>query len=166
MSGDANQAKLPPERAARVWIFQANPKRYRILDSLRTETEELWNIRQHVEEIAPGDRVLIWLCGDDAGIYALGTVTTAAVIRPDTPEGQAYWNDKPAGKRPIARAKVRYDRKLLERPVLKAFLVNDPDLWNLSVMRQPRGTNFPVRENEWGSLQDWFVDAAEPSVSD
>lgn len=158
MSGDTQRADSLRERGPRVWIFQANPTRYRILDSLRHESEELWNLRQHVREVALGDRVLIWLSGNEAGIYAIGTVTTAPTVIPDSPEGQSYWNVKSEGKRAIARVSVRYDRKLLEKPLLKDIIVCDPDLWNLRVVRQPRGTNFPVRDGEWTALQAWLND--------
>lgn len=46
----------------------------------------------------------------------------------------------------------------LEAPLLKAFIICDPDLWNLSIVRQPRGTNFPVRDGEWKALQGWLVE--------
>lgn len=160
MSGSTPQAARSPERGPRIWIFQANPARYRILESLQTETEEYWNLRQHAREVAPGDRVLIWLSGEEAGVYALGTVTTAPILTADSPTGQAYWNDKAAGKRTRARVWVRYERVLLDRPLLKDFIACDPDLWNLAILRQPRGTNFPVTDAEWRALRGWLEDSA------
>lgn len=157
-SGSARGATTPPEHGPRTWIFQANPTKYRILESLRTETKELWNLNQHIREIMPGDRVLIWISGEKAGIYALGTIATAPILTADSPTGQAYWNDKAAGRQIKARVWVRYDRVLLDRPLLKDFIVCDPDLWNLMIVRQPRATNFPVTDAEWRALQEWLED--------
>ena len=74
----------------------------------------------------------------------------------DTPIGQAYWNDKKSATKVIPRVWVRYDRTFLDRPLLRDFIQCDPALWNLSILQQPRGTNFPVREAEWLALRDWF----------
>lgn len=128
MSGSARSAGKPRRQGTRTWIFQANPAKYRISDSLRAEREEYWNLRQHATEVTLGDRVLIWLSGKRAGVYALGTVVSAATETADSPTGQAYWNDKKAGERPIPRVWVRYDHILLDRPLLKEFIACDPDL--------------------------------------
>lgn len=156
MNGDAPRPARSPERRPRTWIFQANPAKYRIADSLRAEEEEYWNLRQHAREVAPGDRVLIWLSGKRAGVYALGTVRSAPIDTSDSPAGQAYWNDERAGQRMIPRVRVRYDRVLVDRPLLRDFIACDPDLWNLIILRAPQGTNFTVTEEEWQALRGWL----------
>ena len=156
MSGSARRPIRSPETGPRTWIFQANPKMYKITTSLRAEQEEYWNLRQYAREIAPRDRVLIWLCGTKAGIYALGTVASPATDSADTMTGQGYWNEKEEGEKVLPRAWVRYERVFLERPLLKAFIECDPDLWNLSILQQPRGTNFPVTDDEWRALEGWL----------
>jgi hypothetical protein len=143
-------------RLPRTWIFQANPNKYQIETSLQVDRDDMWNLRQHHKDVDVGDRVLIWIAGKNAGIYAVGTVTTSPVITPDTPKGIEYWNDKQEGYRPIARVWVRYDRILIDRPLLRDFLLCDPDLWNLSILRNPRGTNFKVTSAEWQSLKLWL----------
>ncbi len=158
MSGADPRRPGSPSRRPRTWIFQANPSRYRILESLRTESEEYWNLRQRAREVAPGDRVLIWLSGDEAGVYALGTVMSAPILTVDSPTGQGYWNDKAERKRARSRVRVRYDRVLLDRPLFKDFIACDPDLWNLAILRQPRATNFPVTGAEWRALRRWLED--------
>lgn len=149
---------------SRSWIFQANPDRYRIHESLRRENEEWWNLNQHATKVAAGDRVLIWICGNRAGIYALGTVTSEPVKTADSLVGQNYWLDPVSGTRVKARVRVRYDQVLLDRPLLKPYLEADPSLWNLQILRSPRGTNFQVSAEEWLAIQEWINDGAtEPS---
>jgi hypothetical protein len=140
----------------RTWIFQANPVLYRISESLRVEQEEKWNLRQHQRLVQVGDRVLIWIAGKRAGIYAVGMVKTPPVVESDSPKGVGYWNDKRQGYRPIARVWIRYDQVFLTRPLLRDFLRCDPDLWNLKILRNPRGTNFAVSEDEWLAIKTWL----------
>lgn len=141
----------------RVWIFQANLNQYRVLESLRLEKEELWNLRQHAKDVQVGDRVLIWISGKLAGIYALGTVCTDAVIRPDSVSGISYWISKRDGQRPMARVLVHYDKIFTDKPLLKTFIQCDPALWNLKILLSPRGTNFTVSEEEWLAIQGWLA---------
>lgn len=147
----ANVRRLP-----RTWIFQANPNMYDIETSLRAERHEKWNLRQHRKDVDVNDRVLIWISGKKAGIYAVGTVTSPPIITADTPQGIDYWTDKRNGRRAIARVNVRYDRILINHPLLRDFLLCDPDLWSLSILRYAQGTNFPVTEPEWQALKVWL----------
>lgn len=55
-------------------------------------------------------------------------------------------------------ARVRYERILIDRPLLKVFLEADPNLWDLKIIRSPRGTNVSLQESEWRALTDWLDD--------
>lgn len=145
-------------RGQRTWIFQANPNKYRIEESLQIEGAELWNLNQHTTEVEVGDRVLVWISGRKAGIYAIGTVTTSPLLQADSTTGQEYWRDPREGRRAKARVGVRYDRVLLDRPLGKTYLEWDPQLRNLAILRRPRGTNFTVSEEEWAALRVWLED--------
>ena len=161
MSGE--EQALPedaPISGPQCWIFQANPSRYRIHESLRKESEEWWNLNQHADDVRVGDRVLIWISGSDAGVYALGTVVAPPIVTPDSATGQAYWLEAEQGKRAKPRVRVRYDRVLIDRPLLKAYLEADPNLWSLRILQFPRGTNFPVEHEEWRVIQEWLDAAA------
>jgi len=156
ISAPAVQPSNQVARTRSTWIFQANPSMYRIEDSLGVEREEKWNLRQHRRAVQLDDRVLIWMAGKRAGIYAIGTVKTSPVIESDSPKGIGYWNDKRQGYRPIARVQVLYERVFLDRPLLRDFLLCDPELWNLKILRNPRGTNFAVTEPEWIAIKVWL----------
>jgi hypothetical protein len=139
--------------SSRVWIFQANPKKYRIEDALQAEQSEYWSLNQHVQDIHDGDRVLIWLSGSNAGIYAVGTVVGEPVLQMDSPAGISYWRDPAEGKKLKPRALVRYDEVFLDCPLEKALLQLDPLLSNMRIMRFAQGTNFPVTEAEWQAIK-------------
>ncbi len=144
----------------RTWIFQANPKKYEIFDTLKLG-EELWNLRQHANDVRVGDRVLIWICGEDAGIYATGTVMTSPVRMSDSPEGIKHWQNPLEGRRSQPRGLVRYDRLFLDKPLRKVYLQSDPKLWDMKILQFPRGTNFALSEEEWEALKWWLDDSDE-----
>lgn len=139
-----------------TWIFQANPNKYDIFTSLKKEKQEYWNLNQQAKKIKMGDRVLIWISGSEAGIYAIGTVISEVIFRPDSPKGISYWFKKSSGKAKKPRVLVRYEKIFIEEPLLKIFLRYDPNLTNLNIIRSPQGTNFPVTKEEWLAIQDWI----------
>jgi hypothetical protein len=59
-----------------AWVFQANPKRFDLLQALQDRGTQTWSVNQHRQDIQPGDRVWFRLTGPDAGIYAVGQVTS------------------------------------------------------------------------------------------
>jgi 5-methylcytosine-specific restriction protein B len=139
-----------------TWIFQANPNKYRIEESLQVEQAEYWNLNQHARKVRAGDRVLIWISGKDAGIYALGTVVDDPYSRPDSPAGISYWYNPVEGQQVKPRVLVRYNRIFLDRPLHKVFLEFDPVLSNMKILRFAQGTNFAVTEEEWLAINSWL----------
>ncbi|MBI4494719.1 MAG: EVE domain-containing protein [Chloroflexi bacterium] len=144
--------------ARRAWIFQANPARYRIFETLATQPVERWNLRQHCKGVRVGDRVYIWVAGEAAGIYAVGTVLTSPEIAPDSPIGIRHWTDPAEGKRLIARVDVCYDRIMLDHPLLKEYLQADPILRDLTILHAPRGTNFALSGGQANAIEEWLSD--------
>jgi predicted RNA-binding protein with PUA-like domain len=151
-----SNSKNKLQQQVRTWMFQANPNKYRIEDSIRIEDEEYWNLNQHSKKIHKGDRVLVWISGQEAGIYAIGTVATEPVMMPDSPKGLTYWTKSSDGQRLKPRVLVKYKMKLYDTPLLKKFLQCDPALWDLRIIQFPRGTNFPVTEEEWKAIKVWL----------
>ncbi|GAA5531529.1 EVE domain-containing protein [Herpetosiphon gulosus] len=147
-----------PPVTQNTWIFQAHPSLYRINEALKIEPKELWNINQHAKKVRRGDRALIWISGDHAGIYAIGTVQHDPIMQPDSDIGQAYWIDKRRGQAVKPRVEVVYDRILLNRPLSKAMLRTDLALIGLSILRYQRGTVFPVTPQEWMAIETWLED--------
>jgi predicted Mrr-cat superfamily restriction endonuclease len=64
------------EDRSRAWVFQANPKRFDLLQALDADSAVTWSVNQHRQDIQPGDRVWFRITGSEAGIYAVGRVTS------------------------------------------------------------------------------------------
>ncbi|MDZ7860952.1 MAG: endonuclease NucS [Candidatus Krumholzibacteriota bacterium] len=134
-----------------TWIFQGNPQRYDILNSLSDNeigNNIHWSVNQHKRKIKKNHIGLIWMSGKDAGIYALTRIETDPALRKDHPAERKYWlND--SEKEEAVRVEMTILKRLLNKPILKKDLLKINELNNLSILRHYQGTNFPVKDTEW-----------------
>ena len=139
---------------SKVWIFQANPERYDILNAVADESlnEDVWLVNQNKDYIKKGDIMLIWMSGKEGGIYAVTDIMSNPEYMYDSPESTKYWLSEEDQSKKKLRVKYKYKLKLVNNPILKEELKNIPELKNLAIFRQPQGTNFPVSTKEWGVI--------------
>ena len=141
-----------------VWIFQANPNRYDILNSLGDReigNSIHWLVKQYSGKIHKGHIALIWMSGRDAGIYALTRVESEPAVMNESDAECKYWlNDQDQ----LSKNRVRLTvlRRFVNKPILKTELLQIPALSRLSILRQFQGTNFPVRNSEWAEISSLF----------
>lgn len=134
------------------WLFQGNPKYYRIIDAIRDFEQMPWLVTRYTKEIVVGDGVLIWKAGQNSGIYAIAEIIEPPQIL-DTVPDIGYWIDKSRlGTKPQAR--IRFTTKLLEKPLLREQLKHDSVLKDLMVIRVPNGTNYKVVPQEWQQVHE------------
>jgi hypothetical protein len=129
------------ERPKHVWLFGANKEWYDLTKEVKRRKGHDWNVECYREHrLRPGDTVLLWQSGADAGIYSLGELTSE-VYR----SGKKWLVD------------IRYDHRynhLLTSPLLKSDLCKDPVLKNLNIIRMPRGRNpFRIYDEQWEALR-------------
>jgi EVE domain len=129
------------------WLFQANPKYSRILEAIQQLDGIYWLVTRYDKEIAPGNRVLVWIAGKQAGIYAIAEVAAAPQFM-DMPPDIDIWT-MPIRARARFYAPVTFQQKLLDAPLLKSVLRYDRILYEMEVIRRPRNTNFRVSEEQW-----------------
>jgi len=145
-----------------VWIFQTNPKYFKMIEKLKHGSDmDTWRIMRFRREIKKGDTVLVWIAGHDAGIYALGEVTSHPVEMLADRETLLYSTEEykqsyPISQKPCTRAWVQYKKKFIEKPILKEHLKDNSVLKNLPIIRQPQGTNFRVTKEEWEELKKFL----------
>lgn len=135
------------------WLFQGNPKYYRVVEAIHDFAEMPWPVTRYAKLITPGDQVLVWICGTQAGIYALAEVTTEPELMPHPPDLQ-YWIDKSrVGQKP--QVMLRFTQKWLEQPLRRIETQQDEVLKDLAVLRQPNCTNYKVTTEQWHKVLDW-----------
>jgi 5-methylcytosine-specific restriction enzyme B len=133
------------------WLFQANPKMYDLSAALKdfnVGDEDDWTVSRFADEMQPGDQVTLWQGGPQAGIYALGILTSSAFER-DAPEWAQNAGASIHGH--TTAVAFRYTH-ILNKPLLKPELVRDPILRDLTVILSPQGTNFRVTPEQWSAL--------------
>jgi predicted RNA-binding protein with PUA-like domain len=142
-----------------VWIFQSNPNRYDILNALSALKEHSWQVNRYKDEIKKGDIALIWMSGKDAaGIYAVGEIVKDPSWKQDYPEEEKYWiNDDDKGKTRWG-VFITINYNLVNSPMYKNYLKDIKELKELSIIKQPQGTNFRVKEEEWPFIKKMIMD--------
>lgn len=149
------QNNIIPE-SDNVWIFQANPNRYDILNALSGEemgSEIHWLVNQHKNEISKGHLGLIWLSGKESGIYAVTEIVTDPKLMREPISEEKYWIDAIDKDSEKLRVKMRILENLVNNPVSKNTIKETPGLEKMSIFRYSQGTNFPVSIDEWNLLR-------------
>lgn len=138
----------------RVWIFQANPQRYDVLNALADESlnDDVWLVSRYQNEIHTGHIGLIWMSGKESGIYAVVDVTSNPQMLLDSEQSTKYWVSESDKRQMMLRVKIRYKLKLINNPIFKQELKNIPELDEMEIFRRPIGTNFKVTNNEWQAI--------------
>lgn len=134
------------------WLFQGNPKYYRITEAIRDFEQMPWLVTRYAQLMAVGDGVLIWKAGEKAGIYAIAEIVELPKFLDKQPD-LSYWIDKSRlGSKP--QTMIRFTHKLLETPLLRGNLKQDSVLQSLSVIRQPNATNYKITPEEWQRVEE------------
>lgn len=143
----------------RAWLFQANPARWRIFDFVRDHPDEMdadwnWSCWRFRDQISVGDPCGLWITGSPAhrGVYAVGRIVGEPY---QATEHSDYWTDPADGRRVRWFIDMRFERWMLEEPVLAADLRADPRFAGASIMRTPRFANpHPLDEAQWRAVLD------------
>ncbi len=161
--------KTPPYDAedesarADVWIFQANPAYYDIDRALRSLPEIEWTVRQHRRRVHAGDRVYIWRSGAQAGIVAVASVATEPVDSAPDPAEDAFYLRREEFSKVEPRVRIAIDR-VLEQPLLRSELQQDPILAELGVIRFANATVHEVKPEEDERLRELLNEQESPAV--
>jgi len=142
------------------WLFQGNPKYFRVLEAIRDFEQMYWTITRYAKEIAVGDGVLLWVAGEHAGVYAIAEVIEPAQHLTEELD-IGYWFER-TQNRDVPQCKIRFTRKLLEKPLLKETLKDDSVLQDLAVIRQPNATNYKVTPEQWQRVYELKGSAIAP----
>ena len=139
-----------------VWIFQANPQRFDILNALADEEmkEDVWLVSRYKDKIQKGDIGIVWMCGKDGGIYALTEIMSNPEFMGEPEVSAKYWMSAAEKNQIRLRVKLKYTLKMPDNPIFREELKSIPELKDMVIFRQPQGTNFPVRQKEWKVISE------------
>lgn len=130
-----------------TWIFQGNPSYYAIRAAVQELREVAWRTNQYRNKIQHGDRVYIWESGPAGGIVAVARVLAAPCLMLGRPEEYKFVLNHEMLPDEVYRVPLEIVRIVM--PILMRQEIRSlPVLSNLSILRRPNATNFPVTANE------------------
>ena len=147
--------RIQTPKTDKVWIFQANPQRYDIMNALADDKIGNiihWLVNQHKKDIKKGHLGIIWLSGKEAGIYVVTEILSNPKIMQEPESEKKYWADNSDKNDNKLRVKMKIINNLLNKPISKDTIKKTKGLENLSILRYYQGTNFPVKLNEWSEI--------------
>lgn len=139
---------------AKAWILQSNPDRHDIDAALQALEEIHWRVPQHTAEISPGDSVVIWRAGPDAGIVGIGTVAGHPRAAPIPPAEHRFQLAEQEGG-VATRVPVRV------RPcdfVPRSDVASLPEMQSHQILTAPRVTVYPLEAAQWEALRSRLPD--------
>ena len=135
-------------RPGKTFIFQGNPDLWDFdsyLDTAKSGDVDNWKVSQAKNQMSTGDRVLFWKSGEEAGIYATGTLIGEPYLR-DADERLKIDDENELG--------IDYQyRGSISPPLLKDELIEHPILKDLGVIKFPNATNYQLDADEWGAIR-------------
>ncbi len=132
------------------WIFQANPDYYNLPAALKENVIRSWKVNQFKKEIKEGDKLILWMSGQNAGIYALATIDSSVQKLIEHPDELRYYKAETLFDNETERVEISIDYNLVSNPVLKKDIITHPILQYLTHGRQ--GTNFKANENQYNAI--------------
>ena len=152
-----------PESSSAVnyWVFQGNPAQYRIVDSLRDNALRSWRVTAHAQRIKPGDKVILWMTGPQAGCYALAQVDSALYTGLDE-ESEAYYQTNQSDEEPTQRVKLKILLNLWDRPITRKNLQGFPAFLRFNGGNQ--GTNFTAIRSQYEIIEELVQPTILPGV--
>ncbi len=137
------------------WVFQGNPKIYDVPQALKAEVLKSWTVKAHKESIKSGDKFILWLTGDNSGVYALGEVVSEPMDLKEEPEELSFYRDQ-IHQDNATRVEIRITHNLVNSPITKEKIQNTRELANLKVGMQ--GTNFKATEAEYLKILELSIE--------
>lgn len=131
------------------WIFQANPLMWDIIKALENENVKTWQVNQHKKKIKKGDKFILYVTGENAGIYGTGIVDSDVFKRTDMDVEKEYSIDG-FGQKKIDRVEVSIGHLWVNNPILKNEILEHRKLEKLQIGNQ--GTNFSATKKQYEEI--------------
>ncbi|MBL7472221.1 AAA family ATPase [Robertkochia sediminum] len=128
------------------WVFQGNPKVFDFETSIRERILTDWTVSAHKDKIKVGDKVILWITGDQAGCYALAEVTSEPHPNIASPDDHLWKGEDTSA----LKAGIRITHNFVDHPVLSEYIKGVEELNDLKVGNQ--GTNFSATEEEYQAI--------------
>jgi len=144
------------------YIFQGNPDIFDINTYIADNYEIQWQVRQHIKDVHVGDVVFIWRASGKkkavSGIVALAEVLTEPDMLKDEFSSQQLWLDD-ENHSEARRVKLKILKKCIasKEVVKRDWLLDDPILKEIKILKSASGTNFQISTQQGQRLNDLCI---------
>jgi len=129
---------LDQKEEPNYWIFQFNPKEWDLRKEWDNYTKnEWWRVTAHKDKIKQGDKVILWMTGDESGCYALCEINSDVGFNKEE-------------NKDIVQMKITHNLK--DSPVLKQELLVHPEFDVFYGGKQ--GTNYTATKAQYDVIID------------
>jgi hypothetical protein len=146
------------EEEVNYWIFQGNQKIYNVSQALQDNAIKSWSVKSHKESIKIGDKIILWVSGKYAGVYALAEVSSDVFESKDDESEMKYYVDSRSNEI-SSRVSIEITHNLSTNPIFKNQIEGIEALKDLKAGSQ--GTNFKSTKIEY----ETFLKLAESKRS-
>ncbi|MFC6861211.1 McrB family protein [Zunongwangia atlantica] len=146
-----SKINLHREKTINYWIFQSAPKIFNLEKALRGGHVKSWKVAAHKDSIQPGDKVILWETGINAGCYALAEVISDVGKFEDKDFQKQYYLNKEILE-VSDRVKIKILNYLADKPVLWKNIKNLQEFQNFNAGN--RGTNFKATKEQFQKIKE------------
>ncbi|OMC76786.1 hypothetical protein BK125_17180 [Paenibacillus odorifer] len=146
----------------KTWIFQGNPKRFKLDEYLIENKEIVWAIKQKhfLNDVQVGDTVFMWRSDagkkGSGGVVARTTVTGKPMVCTISP---AYWTSPVDASKELPRVPLHIEELALEGNHLdRNFIKNNEIFSDLSILKMSNGTNWLLSNSHAEELNRLWQD--------
>lgn len=145
---DTQSSKAEPK--GNYWVFQGNPSQYQIVEALQANSIKTWRVSAHKNKISIGDKVILWVTGEQSGCYALAEVASNIFTAKDD-ETEQYFQTDQSNLDPLERVQIKILSNLWDNPVRKNQIEDLPEFRSFKGGNQ--GTTFSSSREEYELIE-------------
>lgn len=134
------------EDEVNYWIFQGNPNVFDFKAALEKNLLDDWTVTAHKDKIKIGDKVILWITGNNPGCYALAEVVSEPQEKLSSQDDHLW---KKEHKQEL-KADIKITHNLVNLPITKDQIAGVKELADLKVGNQ--GTNFSATKEQFSKL--------------
>lgn len=129
------------------WIFQSSPTQYDLASALKVLKDVTWLVNQYQHEVHAGDSVFLWETGPQAGILAVGAISSEPAVIDQGAGELAYELTPNKFSGPRLRVRITIERVLRPR-LSRQQITSNESLASLPNLKFANATNFKLTSEQ------------------
>lgn len=138
--------------SSNYWVFQGNPNYFNLEKALSDGALKTWKVNQNKSRIKEGNKVILWMTGEKAGIYALANIESAVQKILEDPKELTYYTNNNHANIVEDRVELSIEYNLVKKPILKNMIMLNADLKDLK--QGVQGTNLKATKKQYDAIID------------